>query len=157
MSLSDEKIEPSFSSSCRSASPLVRLPLCATAIEPCEQSTASGWVLDVAAACGGVANVTNGASPGELFELRCSEYVLDEAHPAVHEELLAVTRHDASSLLASVLQRMQAEVRQVRRLCGIKHADYPALIMKLIVFQERHGALHSAAPLRRPSPLWTPL
>jgi hypothetical protein len=29
--------------------------------------------------------------------------------------------------------------------------------MKMIVFHERHGALNSAAPLRRPSPLWTPL
>ena len=42
VSLSDEKMLPSASSSARSSSPLVRLPLWATAMEPCAQSTAMG-------------------------------------------------------------------------------------------------------------------
>ena len=63
---------------------------------------------------------------------------------------------DACGILATMLQRMQAEIRQVRRLGSAEHTKYPALIMKMIVFQDHHGALHSAAPPERPSPLVDP-
>ena len=49
------------------------------------------------------------------------------------EELTAVARDDAGGLLAAMLQRVQAEVGQVRRFLCAKNPEYSALIMNMIV------------------------
>ena len=61
-------------------------------------------VLDVAAARGGVPNVADGATAGQLFDLIGREDILHQTHPAMDKELLAVARHDTCGFLASVLQ-----------------------------------------------------
>jgi hypothetical protein len=62
------------------------------------------------------------------------------------EELLAVARNDACGFLPSMLQGVQAEVRQIRGLIGPKHPKHAALIMKMIVVHHRHRAYIALAP-----------
>ncbi len=73
-------------------------------------------VLDVRAPRGGVAHVPDGATARQLRELVLREGVLHEAHRPVGVEHLAVARDDAGRLLPAVLQGVQAEVGDVRRL-----------------------------------------
>jgi len=75
----------------------------------------------------------------------------------MHEQLLAVARDDSGGFLSAVLQGMQAEIREIRRLAGTEHAEYPALIVEMIVVHQHHGALHSARLPLRPSPLHAPV
>ncbi len=90
-------------------------------------------VLDVRAAGGRVADVTDGDAARQLREVLLAERVLDEAHRAVEVELLAVARDDARRLLAAVLERVQAEVREVRRLGVAVDAEDAALVAEMVV------------------------
>ena len=147
MSLSDEKIEPSFSSWCRSAKTVGQIAVVGdrnramTAIDRQRLR-----VLDVTSAGGRVADVSDGAASRQLVDLIGRKDVLNEAHPAVHEELLAVARNDARGFLPSVLQRVQAEIGQIRGFIGPKHAKHAALIMKMIVVRPPHRAFIAPRP-----------
>ena len=103
-------------------------------------------VLDVTTARGRVPDVTDGAAAGQLVDLIGGEDVLNQAHSAVDEKLLAVARNDARGFLPSVLQRVQAEIGQIRSLIGPKHTEHAALIMKMIVVHPPHGAFIAPAP-----------
>ncbi len=71
-------------------------------------------VLEVRAARRGVADVPDRARTLELRDVGGRERRLDAVHRAVEEELLAVARCDAGGLLPAVLERVNAEVRELR-------------------------------------------
>ncbi len=97
-------------------------------------------VLDVTAASGRVADVTDGAAAGQLLDLIGREDILNEAHSAVYEELFAIARNDARGFLPPMLQGVQAKVSQIRSFMGSKNAKHAALIMEMIVVHPPHGA-----------------
>jgi hypothetical protein len=56
----------------------------------------------------------------------------------MHEKLLSVARYDAGGLLAPMLERVKAEVREIGSLLGSKHAKYSTLIVEMIVVPGPH-------------------
>ncbi len=98
-------------------------------------------VLEVRAARRGVAHVADGGRAGQRREILGAEDGLDEPHGAVGEEPLAVAGDDARGLLPAVLERVQPEVGEVRRL-GVPVNPEDAA----------HARLHSTKPrAARPS------
>ncbi len=80
-------------------------------------------VLQMRATGGGVAHVADRHAAGELREVLFAEDVLNEAHRSMGVELRAVARDDAGRLLPAMLQRVQAEIREVRRLGVTENAE----------------------------------
>jgi hypothetical protein len=66
-----------------------------------------------------------------------AEHVGDPAHGLFHVEGVAVRGGDARRLLASMLERVQAEVGDVGGLLVIPDAEKPAFIVELVVEIER--------------------
>ncbi len=73
-----------------------------------------------------------------------AEILADMAKAAVGMELLAVIGDDAGRLLAAMLQRVQAERGQCRRLGMAPHAKHPAFFVRVVVI-DRLGAQHARA------------
>jgi hypothetical protein len=65
----------------------------------------------------------------------------DVAHRAVRMEMLAVERSDTRSLLAAVLQGMQAKRDEARRIVSTPNSKNAALFAQLVVV-ERIGRQH---------------
>ena len=70
-----------------------------------------------------VAHVADRVPARQLAQDLLVEDVGDEAHRAVHEVLAPVRGRDAGALLAAVLERVEAEVGEVRRLGMAVHAE----------------------------------
>src|SRR5579884_790199 len=66
-----------------------------------------------------------------LDDLLRAEIVADQPHAAMRAELLAVIGDDAGRLLAAMLQRVQAERDQRRRLGVAVDAEHPAFFVEL--------------------------
>ncbi len=63
-------------------------------------------------------------SPGKSASVGSSKVSLDQAHPAmIASDALAIDRHDAGALLSAMLQRVQAEVGEPRRVRNSRDAD----------------------------------
>ncbi len=95
--------------------------------------------LDVAQrhfACRRVARVADGHEARELRE-RCGigVVVADETHALFGAELLAVEGDDTGGLLAAMLERMQAERRQRRRVRVPQDAEDAALFVQGIAIE----------------------
>ena len=124
----DERRTPREVSSARSSSVFVRLPLCASATVRC------GPVLDdrlrvrpVRRAGRRVAAVTDGGLPAKSAELLLGEDLRDEPHVPQNGEAAVVGDGDSRRLLAAVLEREEAEVRQARDVAvATVDADDPA-------------------------------
>src|SRR6202171_5700919 len=88
-----------------------------------------------------VAGVADGRRAGQAGDGSLVEDVGDQAHGLVQVDGLAVPAGDAGRLLPAVLQRVDAEIAQVRRLGVGVDAENAALVVKLIVADEResHG------------------
>jgi hypothetical protein len=82
--------------------------------------------------------VSDGTAPRKLPELFGSKDILNQTHPSMDEELLAVARNDACGFLPSVLERVQAEVCEIRGFTGPVHAKHATLIVKVIVVHRPH-------------------
>ena len=134
MSLLVWKIEPSRTSSSRSSRALTRLPLCAIAIWPCAQSIRIGCAFCEPALAGRrVARVADRA--GGRAGLRASRSLKASATWPIARDtrmLLAVGGGDAGALLPAVLQRVEAEVGEVRRLGVAEDAEDAALVLELV-------------------------
>ena len=78
--------------------------------------------------------MADGERPGKEGKLLLGKRVLDEAHRAVREELLAVARDDAGRLLTTVLESVEAQVGEIRSLRVAVDAEDAALIVKMVVF-----------------------
>src|SRR5205823_14473812 len=61
-----------------------------------------------------------------------AEIVADEAEAAMGAELLAVVGDDTGRLLAAMLQRMQAECRQCRRVGMAVDPEDAAFVVKMV-------------------------
>src|SRR5690242_2071003 len=61
-----------------------------------------------------------------------AEIVADVPQPAMRVELLAIIGNDAGGLLATMLQRVQTERHQSRRVRMAKDSEHAALFMKVI-------------------------
>ena len=154
------KMAPRPSSSRRIAPALTRLPLWAIATVPPSVVAQNGWALQLAAAGGRVAHVADGVTARQLLQGLLVEDVGHEPHRAVHEVVASGRRGDATALLAAVLQGVEAEVGDVRRLGMGVHPEHAALVVEAVGFalaQQRlvsPGAeLHESlpAPMRRGS------
>ena len=78
--------------------------------------------------------MADGAAAAESADRRFVEVVRDVAHCLVHLQADAVRRGDADALLAAMLQRIQAEVRQIGRFRMAKYAEHAALFAELVHF-----------------------
>ncbi|MCY1500010.1 hypothetical protein D9M68_340470 [compost metagenome] len=91
-----------------------------------------------------VAGVADGHEAGELCQRRrVGVVVADEAHALFGAELLAVEGDDAGGFLAAMLERMQAERRQRRRVRVPQYAEDAALFVQFIAFEfivDFHGS-----------------
>ena len=150
----DWKIEPAASSSWRSTPALTRLPLWATAIGPRWQSirirlgvrrdgVPGGRVADVAdravgraAARGRSSSKTSSTRPIPRSRRRCSP------SPA----------SDARRFLAAVLQGVEAEVGEVRRLGVAEDAEDAALVVEVVVLRRPRGRKPTAGSFPAGSP-----
>ena len=70
--------------------------------------------------------------PGSAFERAFVEGLGDVPHRARDAHLLAVGGGDAGALLAAMLQRIEAEIRQVGRFGMPEDAKDAALVLELV-------------------------
>ncbi len=147
------KIAPAASSSARSASVLVRLPLWAQARGAAAVLHREGLrVADVRPARGGVAHVPDGDGAGERGDRRGGEDLLHQPHRPVDVEAAVVDGGDAGGLLAPVLERVEPEVGEVGGLGVAVHRHHAALVVEVVVVEfvfVAHGRRHlypTAAP-----------
>ena len=112
--------------------------------------------LDVAQrgfAGGRIADMADGRAAGQpAHDVVAVEVAGDMAHRAVRVEMLAVEAGDARRFLAAVLERVQAERDEARRIVGTPDAEDAALLAQLVVV-ERIGRQHVTSvpePARRP-------
>ena len=126
----DWQMAPEEMSSRRSVSALVRLPLWATreaaGVEIGKQRL---HVAQDGVAGGGVAVVAERDVALEAADhVGLVEVVADEAEPALGVEVAAVVGDDAGGLLAAMLQGVQAERGQGRRVLVAEHAEHAAFL-----------------------------
>ncbi len=94
-------------------------------------------VLEAAFAGCGVANVPDRARAGQRRKGFFGEIVGDIAHGLVHPQAVAVGCRDADAFLAAMLERVEAEVREIRGLRVAEDPEDAALFSELV---------HSQAP-----------
>ena len=93
-----------------------------------------------------IANVADRRAAGEFaHDVVAVEVAGDMAHRAVRMEMLAVEARDARGFLAAMLQRVQAERDEARRIVGTPDAENAALFAQLVVV-ERIGRQHRPEP-----------
>src|SRR5258708_6844169 len=81
----------------------------------------------------GVARVADGETSRKLREDAGLENFFDLAHGAVHVQLFAVAGNNAGGFLSAMLQRVKAEIGEVRRLGMAEDAEDTTLVVKMIV------------------------
>ena len=94
-------------------------------------------VVCAAVARRGIADVPDGDMAGQLLERFFGECLVHVAHRFRQANLLAVGSGDAGALLTAMLQRIESEVREVRRLRMAEDAEDAAVVLKFVA---RHHA-----------------
>ena len=137
MSVVDCIIAPSRTSSRRSDSPLVRLPLWPTAKPPAfELGEQRLHVAQDGGAGGGIADVADRDSAGQALDhLAAGEGVADEAEPALAVEAAAVEGDDAGGFLAAMLQGVQAERGDGGGFGVAEDAEHAAFFAQRVAFE----------------------
>ena len=79
--------------------------------------------------------MSDGSAPDQTLEHVASEYLGNQAHPAMHTELSAVTGDNAGALLPPVLQGVQPQVGEVGRLGIAEDSEDAAFVLEFI----QHG------------------
>src|SRR5438552_1351286 len=103
-------------------------------------------VLQVRAARGRVADVADRGRPGQAPEPLRTEHVGDPAHRLLQVQAGAVGGRDAGRLLATVLERVEAQVHDVRGLRMVPDAEEPALVVELVVRRAARPARETVRP-----------
>ena len=136
----DWKMEPAASSSCRSRPAFDQVAVVADRDRPAValDQVRLGVRRDGVAG-GRVADVADRAIAGKPGQDALVEDVVDEAHPPLEPQLLAVPRGDARRLLAAVLEGVEAHVREVRRLGVAEDAEEAALVVEAVVVRSLAG------------------
>jgi hypothetical protein len=116
----------------RSVRPLVRLPLWQMAMPPVSSSANSGCTLRRIVLAGGrIARVSDGRLAGQALDhFALGEIVADKAEPALGMKALAVEGDDARRLLSTVLERVQAERGERRRVGMAPDAEHAAFLVQ---------------------------
>jgi len=83
-------------------------------------------VFELTRSGGRIADVTNGALPGEPFQGVPGEDLGDQSHLSVMVELSPIRRDDASTLLAPMLKSIEAEISMIGCFMMIKDTKDPA-------------------------------
>jgi hypothetical protein len=95
---------------------------------------------------GRIAHMADAAAPGQPpDDVVAVEIAGDMTHRPVRMEMLAVERRDSGGLLPTVLQRVQPERDEARRIVGTPNAEHAALLAQLVVV-ERIGRQHVLGP-----------
>ena len=82
---------------------------------------------------GRIARVADGRGAGQVRDHFRRENLLHVAHGLVHVQVRAVGRGDASRFLPAMLQRVEAEIGQLRGLGMAENAEDAAVIVEVIV------------------------
>jgi hypothetical protein len=82
---------------------------------------------------GGIARVANRQIAGQVLQHRRRKNFFDFAHRAMQVQFRAVARNDSSRFLPAMLQRIQAQIRQLRGLFMPKHAEHTTFVVKTVV------------------------
>ena len=81
--------------------------------------------------------------PSQPLDVLLVEHLRDQPHLLPHADVLTIADGDPRGLLPAMLQRVQAEVRQVRDvLARMEHAEDAALLVEVIVHQAVPEAGH---------------
>ena len=91
---------------------------------------------------GGVARVADGEIAGKICEDRRGEDFFDFAHGAVEMELGAVAGDDAGGFLAAMLERVEAEVGELRGFFVAEDAEDATVVVEVIVFEDGEICRH---------------
>ncbi len=127
-------MDPSRSRSRRSSPALVMLPLCATAICPLLQATEKRLRVEQHRVAGrGIARVADGQIAGQTGDLFRRKDIRHMAHGLEAADLATVAGGDARALLAAMLQRVQAQIRQVGRFGMAVNSKHATLLVEFIV------------------------
>ena len=73
--------------------------------------------------------MADGHVTDEIVQNVTVENLRDEAHADMLAALPAVAGHDAGALLAAMLEREQAVVRQLRRVRMTEHAEHATIVL----------------------------
>jgi len=92
---------------------------------------------------GGVARVADGQATGKRSENAGLKNFFDFAHGAVELEFLTVARDDAGGFLAAMLQRVKAEIHEIRGFRMAEDAEDTTVVVEVIV--ENEGPIHQAS------------
>src|SRR5438093_3004143 len=103
-------------------------------------------VFQVAGACRGIPVVADRRAAGQAFQPVPGEDIGHQPHALFPMELLAVVGDDAGAFLATVLQGVQTEIGEVRRLLVPVHADDGAFVMEFVGGDEGAGLAHACPP-----------
>ncbi len=88
----------------------------------------------------------------QFLQLFGTECILHQSHRTMGKQPFAVARYDSRRFLPAMLQRMQAEIRNVRRLGVSVHSDNAAVVMESIVrVVEKRVAIGIFEAIRRPA------
>src|ERR1039457_3444327 len=98
----------------------------------------------------GIARVADGGRARQALDHLGRENFLHVAEAAVQMQIDSVGGGDARRFLPAMLQRVEAEVGQLRRLGMAEDAEYAAVIMEMIVVDLDQLA-HEAASMALPS------
>src|SRR5690606_34805341 len=101
-------------------------------------------VLDAAIAGRAVAHVPDGPVARQLVQSSRVEDVLDQTQVLLDVELATVGGDDAGRFLAAVLEGVQSEIGEIRRLGGSEDAENATFLFQLV----RHGGERSISGSR---------
>src|SRR5262245_4409389 len=124
-------MDPAASSSCRSTAAFVRFPLCPSAMGPRWQSTRMGWAW--AATVSPAVEYRTWPAARQRLQQLVREDVVDQAQALRQLHAVAVAGHDARRFLAAVLQRVEAQVGEARRLRVPEDAEQAATVVEAVV------------------------
>src|SRR6202035_1414125 len=94
------------------------------------------------AAGGAVARVPDGDVALETVDDLLVEHLRDEPHLLADANLAAVADRDTGGLLSAMLQRVQAEIRQVGDvLARVEHPENATFLVEVVVVEGVHTGL----------------
>ena len=81
----------------------------------------------------GIAGMTNGNIPFQLFKARLLENISHVPHPLFRIELTIIGRYNAGALLTTMLERIQSQIGDASCVCMFKNPEDATFFVKLVV------------------------
>ena len=108
-------------------------------------------VLEIAGAGGRVAVMADRRAAWKSLQPVLGKHIGHQAHGLFLVKLLPVVGDDAGALLPPMLERVQAEIRQIRRFFVAVDADDSTFLMKLVGRRQRGDVHRNLSHASRPS------